>query len=145
MGRFGSCSHQSAKAVRSVKSSRSGRDARCVLWSVCFYAAPSGRSPRMTSVNPTEASADAEAEEIRVVVPPRAVLTELARGFLLAHETNLEQAVRFAETFLKEQTGQLARAPTEPAPKVTRARLALGRFPRGAVEPTSPPTRSGEV
>lgn len=103
------------------------------------------RPPSMHSREDKAAAEDEEAKQILAVVPARAVLTELARGFLLAHETNLEQAVRFAETFLKEQTGQLARAPTEPAPKVTRARLALGRFPRGAVEPTSPPTRSGEV
>lgn len=106
---------------------------------------PPARPPSMRSREDETAAEDEEAKQILAVVPARAVLTELARGFLLVHETNLEQAVRFAETFLKEQTGQLARAPAEPAPKVTRARLALGRFPRGAVEPTSTPTHSGQV
>jgi hypothetical protein len=86
---------------------------------------------------------DTEAEEIRTVVPARAVLTELARGFLLVHASNPERAVRFAETFLREQTGRLALEPPERAPRVTRAQLALGRFPRGAVEPSPGAQRPG--
>jgi hypothetical protein len=78
---------------------------------------------------------DAEIDEIREVVPARAVLTELARGFLLVNQSNPTRAARFAETFLREQSGHLALSRTEPVPKVTLARLALGRFPRGAVEP----------
>jgi hypothetical protein len=78
---------------------------------------------------------DSEAEEIRTVVPARAVLTELARGFLLVHESNPERAVRFADAFLKERAGRLGPTPPEPNPRVTKARLTLGRFPRGAVEP----------
>jgi hypothetical protein len=81
---------------------------------------------------------DAEVESVRAVVPPRAVLTELARGFLLVHDSDRAQALRFAETFLKEQTGRLAETPAEPPTRPTRARLALGRFPRGAVEPAPP-------
>lgn len=89
------------------------------------------------------ADEDTEEEEIRSVVPTRAVLTELARGFLLVHESNPERARRFAETFLKEQTGRLAQLPPEPMSRVTLAQLSLGRFPRGAVEPGSASSRSG--
>ena len=38
------------------------------------------------------------------IVPARAVLTELARGFLLAQSADPERAKRFASTFLREQT-----------------------------------------
>lgn len=37
------------------------------------------------------------------VVPARAVLTELARGFLLTAGEDPEQAKRFASSFLREQ------------------------------------------
>ena len=86
-----------------------------------------------------------EAEQIHEIVPARAVLTELARGFLLVHETNPEAAVRFAETFLREQSGRhpVARAEAEPRP--SRARLVLGRFPRGAVEPSGSPKSPGSI
>ncbi len=84
-----------------------------------------------------EAPIDREAEELHEIVPARAVLTELARGFLLVHESNPDRAVRFAETFLREQSGLGAGSRVEPVPKLTLARLALGRSPRGAVEPPS--------
>lgn len=42
---------------------------------------------------------------LKEIVPPRAVLTELARGFLLVHETDRAHAARFAQSFLKEQIG----------------------------------------
>ena len=82
-------------------------------------------------------SADAfeeEVEAIEQVVPARAVLTELARGFLLVHDSDPAQAVRFATTFLKEQAGRTSTARAETVPRVTMARLSLGRFPQGAVE-----------
>jgi hypothetical protein len=86
-----------------------------------------------------------EAEQIHEVVPARAVLTELARGFLLVHETNPMAAVRFAETFLREQTGRHPGSRAEAEPRPTRARLALGRFPRGAVEPPVSPKSPGSI
>jgi hypothetical protein len=89
----------------------------------------------MTSANQGETSVDSEVERIRAVVPPRAVLTELARGFLLVHESNPARAVRFAETFLKEQVGRVGTPRVEPVLQLTLARLSLGRFPRGPVEP----------
>jgi len=39
------------------------------------------------------------------VVPPRAVLTELARGFLLSQGDDPERAKRFASSFLRERAG----------------------------------------
>ena len=86
---------------------------------------------------PREEPYDREAEEIREVVPARAVLTELARGFLLVHETNPSRAVRFAETFLREREGRPAETRVAPVPKVTLARLSLGRSYRGPVEPAA--------
>ena len=42
---------------------------------------------------------------IAEIVPARAVLTELARGFLLAQDADPERAKRFASSFLKERAG----------------------------------------
>ena len=43
---------------------------------------------------------------IEEIVPPRAVLTELARGFLLARSSSdPAHAARFARSFLREQAG----------------------------------------
>jgi hypothetical protein len=75
-----------------------------------------------------------EVEKIEEVVPARAVLTELARGFLLVHDSDPAQAVRFAATFLKERAGRTTPPRVEGIHRVTMARLALGRFPMGAVE-----------
>jgi hypothetical protein len=71
------------------------------------------------------------------VVPARAVLTELARGFLLVQESNPDRARAFAKTFLQEREGASSEVRIEPVRKVTLARLALGRTPQGAVEPAS--------
>ncbi len=65
------------------------------------------------------------APEFRQVVPGRAVLTELARGFLLVHETNPKRATQFALTFLQE-----CAAPSEPTPVLPFPYRAQGR--RGA-------------
>ena len=100
------------------------------------------RSVAMDSRSGPASNEDPETEEFRSVVPARAVLTELARGFLLVHDSNPEQAILFAESFLKEQTGRLDRSRAEPTTRVSRTRLNFGRFPRGAVEP--PPTGTRE-
>ena len=84
-----------------------------------------------------EERSDREDAEIREVVPARAVLTELARGFLLVHQSNPARAVRFAETFLRERSGDAPEPRMAPVPNVTLARLSLGRWSRGAVEPPS--------
>jgi hypothetical protein len=39
-------------------------------------------------------------------IPARAVLTELARGFLLTHDSDPDRASRFAVTFLRERAGR---------------------------------------
>ena len=78
---------------------------------------------------------EADERSLEEVVPARAVLTELARGFLLVHESNPDRARVFARTFLQEREGAMAEARAEPVRKVTLARLALGRTPQGAVEP----------
>ncbi|HXQ79290.1 MAG: hypothetical protein WB788_02585 [Thermoplasmata archaeon] len=82
----------------------------------------------------TGGSFDEEVESIHEVVPERAVLTELARGFLLAHQSDPAQAVQFATTFLRERSGRLPPTRVVPVRNVTMARLSLGRFPQGAVE-----------
>jgi hypothetical protein len=82
----------------------------------------------------TPGSFDEEVHQIEEVVPTRAVLTELARGFLLSHESDRDQAVKFATTFLKERAGRCPPTRVESVHNVTMARLSLGRFPQGAVE-----------
>jgi hypothetical protein len=79
----------------------------------------------------------ADERPLEEIVPARAVLTELARGFLLVQESNPDRARAFAKTFLQEREGAMSEVRTEPLRKVTLARLALGRAPQGAVEPPS--------
>jgi hypothetical protein len=71
------------------------------------------------------------------VVPARAVLTELARGFLMVNEKDPEHARRFAQTFLRERAGP----PSPPARVAPAERLAFVR--RGVTsalrEPPPPP------
>jgi hypothetical protein len=84
----------------------------------------------------TESPRDPERRTLFEVVPAPAVLTELARGFLLLRDSDPDRAVRFAATFLKERSGVARPERVEAVPKITLARLSLGRFPRGAVEPS---------
>ena len=105
---------------------------------------PSARLVRAPMVPPDDAGEDAprSLDRLREVVPARAVLTELARGFLLVHDSNPARAVRFAESFLKERAGTLSPPRVESARPVTLARLRLGKTPDGAVEPSGfPPSR----
>ncbi len=90
-------------------------------------------------VDPAARRVPREADErtLDEVVPARAVLTELARGFLLVHESNPDRARAFAKTFLLEREGAASETRAEPIRKVTLARLALGRTPQGAVEPSA--------
>lgn len=60
------------------------------------------------------------------IVPARAVLTELCRGFLLVQESDPVHARQFARSFLKERAG----APP-PGPSAPPSRLPAVR--RGAV------------
>jgi hypothetical protein len=72
------------------------------------------------------------------VIPARAVLTELARGFLLVQESNPVRARQFALTFLREHAIPEGNERVETPASVTPARRVLGRYPRGAVEPLPP-------
>jgi hypothetical protein len=67
------------------------------------------------------------------IVPARAVLTELARGFLLVQNSNPEHAAQFARSFLKEQVGPPAPdrvVPLERVPIVRRGVATALREPR---------------
>ncbi len=86
---------------------------------------------------PTARRSLPEEEEIREVVPARAVLTELARGFLLVRENDRDRAVRFAATFLREQAERTRPEPL-PYPSAPAPQRSLGRLPRGAVERLDP-------
>lgn len=75
---------------------------------------------------------------VEEVVPPRSVLTELARGFLLTRDRDGRRAARFASTFLRERSSGAPPAGErnvgEPRGTLTPAHRLLGRLPRGAVE-----------
>jgi hypothetical protein len=72
------------------------------------------------------------------VIPARAVLTELARGFLLVRENDRERAIRFAVTFLRERSAKAGRPAAAPYPVAPPGQRALARTPRGAVERFDP-------
>jgi len=106
---------------------------RALRWSHGFLSRDGGSQGDM----PAPVAPHCSEEEIREVVPARAVLTELARGFLLVRENDRERAVRFAVTFLHERT-EPTRAVPAPVPAVLPAQRSLGRTPRGAVESLDP-------
>ncbi|MCI4369180.1 MAG: hypothetical protein L3K09_06430 [Thermoplasmata archaeon] len=72
--------------------------------------------------------------DFKKVVPPRAVLTELCRGFLLVNEVDRERATRFAKGFLRERAGEPAPRPVVGVPHLPTMR----RGPRPA--PWEPPS-----
>lgn len=66
-------------------------------------------------------------EPIPEVVPSRAVLTELARGFLLLHDRDPTRASEFARTFLREQVGRTPTGSERPhLPAVRRGSSVWG-------------------
>jgi hypothetical protein len=74
------------------------------------------------------------------VIPPRAVLTELARGFLMVHEVDPDSARRFCQTFLKERAG----VPPAPPKVVPVERLAsVRRGVASALRDPGPPAFEG--
>jgi hypothetical protein len=80
--------------------------------------------------------------DLQEVVPARAVLTELARGFLLVHASNPDRALRFATTFVRECSGTAAAARAEAARRVTPPRRRWGTTDTGPVDPSNfPPKR----
>lgn len=67
------------------------------------------------------------------IVPARAVLTELARGFLLVQTSDPVHAARFARSFLKEHAGPSTAerlTPLERVPIVRRGVATALREPR---------------
>jgi hypothetical protein len=75
---------------------------------------------------------DAPERPVEEVVPARAVLTELARGFLMVNESDREQAARFARSFLRERLGPPPAGrlvPSEMLPAVRRGVAAALREP----------------
>jgi len=102
-----------------------------------FLRRPDGSAPSMTGSSSDGSTPDPERKQLLEIVPAPAVLTELARGFLLVRDSDPDRAVRFAATFLREHSGAPRPERVEAVPKITLARLALGRAPRGAVEPPS--------
>ena len=59
------------------------------------------------------------------VVPARAVLTELARGFLMVHESDPDHARRFAQTFLREHVRPPPEARVAPAERLASVRRGV--------------------
>ncbi len=71
---------------------------------------------------------NAALEPIEEVVPSRAVLTELARGFLLLNGRDPRRASRFAATFLREQAAPRDDGPITPRlPSVRRSMQSWSR------------------
>jgi hypothetical protein len=94
----------------------------------------SAPTPRRPPEEPTH--------ELREVVPARAVLTELARGFLLVHTSNPERALQFATTFVRECSGTAAAARAEATRRALSPRRPWGTTDTGPVDPSNfPPKR----
>lgn len=83
---------------------------------------------------PPPAATSYREDEMHDIVPARAVLTELARGFLLVRENDRDRAVRFAVTFLRERAEPTLRPAPAAYPSVPTAQRSFGRSNRGAVE-----------
>jgi hypothetical protein len=67
----------------------------------------------------------AEELPLQEIVPARAVLTELARGFLLVQNSDPVHAARFARSFLKEQAGPAATRRPAPLEHLTSVRRGV--------------------
>lgn len=81
------------------------------------------------------------ARELHEVVPARAVLTELARGFLLVQASNPDRALQFATTFVRECSGAAAAARAEAAHRPSLPRRRTGPVDTGPVDPSNFPPR----
>ena len=88
----------------------------------------------MSSQGGPRPSETEESADLHAVIPARAVLTELARGFLLVRDSDPKRAARFAATFLKERVGsEVSGIAPRPGP-VTPAYASLGQPARGPVD-----------
>lgn len=78
---------------------------------------------------PKRRPAPGETGRIAEIVPARAVLTELARGFLMVQNGDPERAKQFASSFLREQAGRTGPGrivPVSRRPTVRRGMGAVG-------------------
>ncbi len=73
-------------------------------------------------------------EAIHDIIPARAVLTELARGFLLVRDKDPERAARFAATFLRERVGAGPLPVARRAAAIPPAYAALAHPNRGPID-----------
>jgi hypothetical protein len=73
-------------------------------------------------------------EAIHEIIPARAVLTELARGFLLVRDKDPERAARFAATFLRERVGVEPPATARKAAVIPPAYATLAHPSRGPID-----------
>ena len=73
--------------------------------------------------DPTGAEGDVR---FRTIVPPRVVLTELCRGFLLVNDLDRKRAARFAQGFLRERAGTPPERPLAGVPYFPARRRGPG-------------------
>lgn len=91
---------------------------------------------------PDEGDAPDPMDELREVVPARAVLTELARGFLLMQSSDPDRAVEFASSFLRERSGMSPPAGPERTRPVVLPRRRPNEPRSGPSDPSNgPPAR----
>jgi hypothetical protein len=94
------------------------------------------------SPDPDETAPSTEGlRPFREVVPARAVLTELARGFLLVQGSNPERARQFAATFVRECAGSAAAGRPDAVRPVRVAARRRTPVDTGPVEPSNFPPR----
>lgn len=72
----------------------------------------------------------APGEPLASVVPSRAVLTELARGFLMLQASDPGRATRFAQTFVREQVAETTPASITLLPRLPQVRRQTWSGPR---------------
>ncbi|MGP8074513.1 MAG: hypothetical protein ACLQD9_08095 [Thermoplasmata archaeon] len=89
------------------------------------------------AADPRRPSGSEDMEAIHDIIPARAVLTELARGFLLVRDKDPKRAARFAATFLRERVG------AEPPPAARKAVVILPAYAALAHPNRGPIDRGG--
>ncbi len=93
----------------------------------------SGMDPPPSAARPASPES-APAPPVHDVIPARAVLTELARGFLLVRDIDPKRAARFAATFLRERVEADLPELVSPSGSVPASYASLGGSNRGAID-----------